>query len=630
MHIEKKQDPLFIVIDLFCGFGGVTTGFCAAVMDGNALAKVIACINHDPKAILSHWKNYPGVKHYEEDIRTLNLRDLTALVKKFRKMYPNAKVILWASLECTHFSKAKGGGSRLEDSRTLATSLYKKYNPVTKKYSNRPSYMQCLKPDYLMIENVSEFLSWAPLRKDGTAPTEIPGKYFKNFRKQINKLGYHDQWTELNSADFGAYTSRTRLFGCFAKGDLPIIWPKATHAKEPEKAFNAPTKSKLTHKKNMLGDWFYFPTGVASGAPLDRADGEIKKWMPVKHVLNFEDEGQSIFTREKPLVDNTLKRIYAGLLKFVANGDDAFISKYFSGRPAGKVNSVEYPGSSITTFGGGSLVQPEFLLKYNSRSKNGKHVPPSIQEPSPVLSTQDRIGLVQPKFLTLHYSGGGQLASVDDPSPTIATKDRMSIVTPEYFIDKHYGKMQNQSIHEPAGTIVTNDKHRLVQCEHFVMPTNYNNGPKSIEEPSPVITANRKHHYLVNPQFNSKGSSIENPCFTLIAKMDKRAPSLVVTEKGEYAIAVNDGDTATMIQIKQFMAAFGIVDIKMRMLRVPELMRIQGLPEKYKMVGSQQDHKKFIGNSVVPVVVTRWIEALAIPVIGQEDTIYNESLQKRA
>ncbi|MDR3711529.1 MAG: hypothetical protein P4L51_01835 [Puia sp.] len=28
------------------------------------------------------------------------------------------------------------------------------------------------------------------------------------------------------------------------------------------------------------------------------------------------------------------------------------------------------------------------------------------------------------------------------------------------------------------------------------------------------------------------------------------------------------------------------------------------------MVGSQTDHKKFIGNSVVPLVVKHWVEAI--------------------
>ena len=56
----------------------------------------------------------------------------------------------------------------------------------------------------------------------------------------------------------------------------------------------------------------------------------LKPWKPVKEVLELNNEGVSIFGREKPLVDRTLERIYAGLVKFVAGGKDAFLVKYNS------------------------------------------------------------------------------------------------------------------------------------------------------------------------------------------------------------------------------------------------------------------------------------------------------------
>ncbi len=46
--------------------------------------------------------------------------------------------------------------------------------------------------------------------------------------------------------------------------------------------------------------------------------------------FDFEDEGKSIFSREKPLSEKTLERIYAGLIKFVAGGKSAFMVKYNS------------------------------------------------------------------------------------------------------------------------------------------------------------------------------------------------------------------------------------------------------------------------------------------------------------
>jgi DNA (cytosine-5)-methyltransferase 1 len=598
----REQDPLFLVVDLFCGAGGTTTGFDQARVNGHKIAKVIACVNHDAKAIESHWRNHPDVLHFEEDIRTLDVMPLEKLVAYYRRLYPNAIVILWASLECTNFSKAKGGQPRDADSRTLADHLHR--------------YITAINPDYVQIENVVEFMSWGPLNEHGKPVSKKSGEDFIRWRKEICAHGYNDEngWVELNSANFGAYTSRNRLFGCFAKEGMPIIWPSPTHTKNPV-------------KHGMF-------------------ESELAKWKPVKDVLDFTDEGKSIFDREKCLSEKTLERILAGLIKYVAKGDTSFIAKYYSGKPAGKVISIDGPAGAVTCVDGQSLVQPISLLKYNSTDKNGQHYPPSVDEPSPVVTTQNRIGiitgefivqrnagkpesrvvdidgpartltatggnqdLVQPRFLT-HYYGNGFQTSMDDPCPTVTTKDRTGIVAPEFFLDKHFGAAQNQSIDQPAGTVMPNDKHRLVEAIPFIMPTNFNNGPKSVEEPAPVITASRKHHYIINPSWGGNPGSVEEPCCVVVARQDKAPLYLVQAECGPVQVAIYEGDSPTMIKIKAFMAVYGLIDIKMRMLRVTELLKIQGFPSDYHLSGNQSDQKKFIGNSVVPQVVKAWCEAM--------------------
>ena len=144
---------------------------------------------------------------------------------------------------------------------------------------------------------------------------------------------------------------------------------------------------------------------------------------------------------------------------------------------------------------------------------------------------------------------------------------------------------------------MTTPKHNLVSVKPWVMNTNYGNVGSSIDEPSQTITANRKWHYLMNPQFVSKGGSIDKPCFTLIARMDKMPPYLISTKEG-LAIEVYETDSPATIQIKEFMALYGIADIRMRMLRIPELKRIMGFPEDYTLIGTQAEQKKFIGNAV--------------------------------
>lgn len=563
------------IIDLFCGAGGLSTG--ASMVEG---VEVIACVNHDEMAIESHKANHPSVLHFTEDVRDRSMiAHLRRLVENVRNEQPGCFILVWASLECTNFSKAKGGLPRDADSRTLADYLY--------------YYIEQLDPDGLWIENVIEFMAWGPLDKAGKPISRDCGIDYVRWRESIKFYGYEFEWKELNAADYGAVQSRKRYFAQFVKHGLPIAWPKPTHSKN-----------------------------ASAGA---------EKWKPVRQVLDFEDKGTSIFTRKKPLVENTLKRIYAGLVKYVAGGDDSFIQKHFSGRPMGKVVPTNGPAGTITTSANQSLIQCAFIAQYNGGGDDQRVHP--IENPLTSVSTNGRHAVVQPIFLYKYYGHGHNLASLDDPSGTVTTKDRLCVV----WIDKQFGGDANhQSINQPAGSILVNDKHcvmnafmvksysgggqhqsidspsgsiltvpkeNLVQVESWLLDTSFSNTGKSIEQPAPTVLASRKHHYLVNPQYQSKGGDVDKPCFTLIARMDKAPPYLVQvesedSESRDLAILIFPEDSETMKKIKLFMAAYGITDIYMRMLRVDELLAIQGFPEGYILKGTKTQQKKFIGNAV--------------------------------
>ena len=139
------EDIRLLYIDLFCGAGGTSTGCENAMLNGKKIAKVIACVNHDANAIASHAANMhgPDIVHFTEDIRTLAMEPLAAHVNAMQKKYPAAKVVLWASMECTNLSKAKGGISRDADSRTLCEHLYR--------------YIEAIKPDIIQAENVVDY-----------------------------------------------------------------------------------------------------------------------------------------------------------------------------------------------------------------------------------------------------------------------------------------------------------------------------------------------------------------------------------------------------------------------------------------------------------------------------------------
>ena len=328
--------------------------------------------------------------------------------------------------------------------------------------------------------------------------------------------------------------------------------------------------------------------------------GGVDSWKPVREVLDLEDCGNSIF-REKPLSEKTLQRIYAGLVKFVAGGKEAFLVRYNSARPQDTIRTLDKPCGVLTTANRFALTKVQFLSKQFSGDPGGKNIP--LDSVAGTITCRDHHA-----FITAYYGNGGN-TPIDKPAPTVTTKDRLAFVKTQ-FIDQQYGTGRPASINRPAGTVTTNPKLNLISVKPWIMDTSFDNVGSSIDEPSRVITANRKWHYLVNPQFASAGASIEKPCFTLIARMDKRPPYIVTAETGP-AIAVYDDDSPMTIKIKEFMALYGISDICMRMLKIPELKRIMGFPDTYVLVGTQTEQKKYIGNAVETHVACALCASLA-------------------
>lgn len=489
-----------LYIDLFCGAGGTSTGVETARHQGDKCAKVVACVNHDANAIASHASNHPDALHFTEDIRTLELTPLVAHLQRMKRIYPEALVVLWASLECTNFSKAKGGQPRDADSRTLAEHLFR--------------YIEAVSPDYIQIENVEEFMCWGDMDKNGKPISKDKGRCYVRWCNKVKSYGYDFDFRILNAADYGAYTSRKRFFGIFARHGLPIAFPMQTHTRHSEQS---PVEKKQLNLFKESG---------------------MKPWRAVREVLDFSDKGETIF-REKPLVEKTLERIYAGLIKFVAGGKDAFI------------------------------------VKYNSMNRNGKYNAPGVDEPCPVVAVQNRLGMAQVSFITSYYGNGGN-HSVDEPSPTVTCKDRLA------FIDMQYGNGTPSGIDMPSPTVTVNPKQNLVTCSHFLMNPQFSSAGGDINKPCFTLIArmDKMPPYLI--EANTE---------------DGMLPFIRRTEQG-LAYEIYGTDSPMTRKIKEFMAMYGIVNITMRMLRVSELKRIMGFPEDYILVGTQAEQKKFIGNAV--------------------------------
>lgn len=384
-------------IDLFCGAGGVTTGVESAMINDQKCADVLACVNHDPNAIASHLKNHKGALHILEDIWLADTAPIVELVKKTRREHPGDKIVLWASCECTNYSRAKGGKPRDPDSRTLPESLFR--------------YIEAIRPDYIELENVTEFLAWGPMDENNHPISSVAGSQYVKWVNTVKSYGYEYDYRILNSADYGAYTSRKRYFGLFHRPGLPSVFPEQTHVKR---------------SSNTLFD-------------------DLLPWKAVRDVLDLEDEGESIFTRKKPLVDATIRRITAGVKKF-AGKDENFLVKHFSGDDASKCISIDGPAGTVTCkdhHGIVKVVRGEQFLD----NQYGHGQPTSLASPCGTVMVNPKQSLVTVKRWLMVSGYAWPSYPLDRPCPTIVASQEKS---PIYIVNAMTGAPVNEKPEDSA------------------------------------------------------------------------------------------------------------------------------------------------------------------------------------
>lgn len=364
----KKQLDIFreIIVDNFAGGGGASTGIELATG-----LNVDIAINHDPAAIAMHKANHPDTEHYCESVWDID----SVEVVQGRKVG-----LCWLSPDCKHFSKAKGGKPVSKKIRGLAWIALR--------------WAATVRPRVIILENVEEFKTWGPI-KDGKPDPERKGYTFKSFVHQFRKQGYEIEWKELKACDYGAPTTRKRFFMIARCDGKPIEWPEPSHG-DPDDI-----NVQLGLKKPY------------------RTAGEIIDWSL---------DCPSIFTRKRPLAENTMRRIARGIQKFVVDDPKPYIVRI--GQTGFGGDRLQYktdrPLTTITTKAEHCLVTPFLSHYYTETTENGVRGQ-SLKDPIATIPTANRFGLVQAFLMKYYGQGIGQ--SLHEALHTIPTKDRFGLVT---------------------------------------------------------------------------------------------------------------------------------------------------------------------------------------------------------
>lgn len=359
-----------VIVDMFCGAGGESQGIKWAAENAEVQIDMYA-INHWERAIETHQANFPDAEHLCRDIQDLNPSDLI----------PGKKVaLLWASPACTHFSVARGGKPCDDQSRITPFTVL--------------DWLDKLTVDRVIIENVPEFTSWGPLDEETNRPIkELKGETFDAFIGMVRGLGYTVDWKILNAADYGAPTTRRRLFiqAVRTGSKKSILWPEATHLKP---------------------------------SPNQTLVGDFSSWVPAREIIDWSLPTQIIDERKKPLAANTMKRILRGIEKYWGDSAKPFLIRYNGGE--NRVHSVDDPLPVLDTSNRYGLVQP-LLMEYYGQS--GCH--PISSKPVPPVTTNIHFALITPEPLIMEYYGNGACRPISEPLQTVTTKDRFALISPE-------------------------------------------------------------------------------------------------------------------------------------------------------------------------------------------------------
>ncbi|HZV57716.1 MAG TPA: DNA cytosine methyltransferase [Sphingobium sp.] len=586
--MRLPPDALFI--DGFAGGGGASTGIAQAIGRNVDIA-----VNHNASAIAIHKANHPDTQHYCCDIRT------PFLPRTATRMRPVAGA--WFSPDCKEYSKAKGGPVKDRHIRALS-------NEVT-------VWLKETMPLVFYLENVEEYEYAAPLDENGVPVKELAGQDFKRLKRTWQRLGYRIEHRKLKACDYGAPTSRRRLYVIGRRDGLPIVWPKPTHGPRDSAAVQA---------------------------------GELLPYRTAAECIDWSIPCPSIFDRARPLKDATMRRIAHGVMRYVVNAAEPYIVPVTHSQNSPRVHPTSEPLRTITTANGGEFALSDVTLAPHITKFHSNSVGSPMDKEMPTVTANGQpkrpagampLGLVSAELAYLDRQFGNSLgAPVDEPAPATTAGGGGKTAAVTAFLSSFYTSNTNGGRGKPdlpLKTACAGGQHHAVVCAHIEQanggPRNVNAAGSDARRPLSTVTTTGSQQRVVEttmieedalpPDMMERavkvaaflvkyyGTNGENETAQSQA-VDR--PLDAITTKARFAVVTVTIDAVTYV----------IVDIGLRMLKPRELARAQGFPDDYvldpivpKIVRGKLVHKPLtiaeqisaIGNSVCPPVARALVTA---------------------
>ncbi|WP_333826903.1 DNA cytosine methyltransferase [Pararhodobacter sp.] len=447
-------DPLPMIIDSFAGGGGASTGIEAALGRSPDVA-----INHNAAALALHAVNHPDTLHLDSNIWDVEPLEVT----KGRHVG-----LLWASPDCKHFSKAKGGAPRDRNIRDLAWVVV--------------DWAEKVKPDVICMENVEEFVTWGPVGEDGQPIKELAGLTYELWLKRLKKAGYKIQSRELRACDYGAPTIRKRWFLVARRDGRPIRWPKPTHGdpKSPEV------------RKGKLLPW--------------RTAAECIDWsLPCPSIFDTSEQIKAThgLRAVRPLATNTLARVARGMKRYVLESERPFIVNLTHGA---RLEDAAEPFRTIT---GAHRGEKAVVAPLIATMRNSQKPWQGADEPTHTITAGGAgLTLIAPSLT--RFNGGATGSDMRDPAPTVTANSwikkpggaaPLSVLSPYLASIAHgdSGGRREYPMNEPLGTVTRGGIQHAVVQPHLLAMKGTARRSCDVMAPHPTVLAGGGHSALIAP-----------------------------------------------------------------------------------------------------------------------------------
>lgn len=547
----------------FAGGGGSSEGMAEAGFTPDY------ALNHNGTALAMHQVNHPGCVHLCDD----------AFAAYPLTLEPGRKIrAFWASPDCTHFSVARGGAPKSPRIRGLAWCII--------------PWAKLRRPDVIFIENVKEFVTWGPLDADGKPIKKRRGETFKRFIRRLEQCGYVVEWRVLNAADYGAPTTRKRLFIMARCDGQAIVWPERTHAPRREAA--------------ALG---------------------LKPYESAASIIDWNERCPSIFMSsaearseglkiKRPLVAATQSRIAKGIERYVVGSPDPFIVP-LTHQGQRRVPCTTEPLPTITSAHRGELAvaaptivpilngtwapdrvdAADHPLRTTTAAKGGEfaaaaaYLVPSYGERA---GQEPRSGSVERPYPTVVPGGnGGHLVAatlgrqfgsnvagndIQDAMPTIMSEGgggKLSVIAAS--LTSYYGKGIGSDGGEPLRTVTGEDRHGVVAT--FLEQANTGMVGHDLRDGLSTITGRATQQRVIEARLSAIGAAPDSRRRAVLrflwdhfgepTEAEWAAPTATVQARLRFGLVILQGEV------------WEIADIGMRMLKVRELFSAQGFRPDY-------------------------------------------------